>query len=464
MQSIFQFKNRIPWWLSGVSLFIISQSFFQGQLYFEIIQSSDWSGIWLFWSGTLGAFIIPLLFSRLWHKLQLPNDNHFYPIRFPGKGGLFLFHFRRFYVGILVCSFLMALGLITYAQFISSFIGLSIATTFIFIGIILLAMMWFNNLEFQVRWDFVIMVLYFILFILLIYWIILPLKSNASPIGWSNLLPNDQAGWSHWIFYVGFQWWATQQMDGGSFETARFAGVDQEKAARKSAILATVASAISSVIIAITAYLLVQHHAASFWTGVLEWIPNPAKYFVVLLLTGMMAAQILALSNWGASLIVDSKQENVQLSKITVMILVGFAICIAFQNQSLVQVTHYIFAISAGVAPFYILRWIFPSIGPWTQVVVMLTSFMGTLFYPLLLPQDYSILQLRTEETRTLIVGSITIIAGLLSWLILPPFHPSEHWLSVIPSKRVFLLQLMQALALGIILLVVMIAIVALIL
>jgi len=75
-----------------------------------------------------------------------------------------------------------------------------------------------------------------------------------------------------------------------------------------------------------------------------------------------------------ASLTVDNHQANVKLSMVTGLILVGFAIFIALKKQSLIPLTQYIFAISTGVAPFYILRWIFPKIGPWTQMSVMLIS------------------------------------------------------------------------------------------
>lgn len=461
MQSIFQFKSRIPWWLSGVSLFIISQSFFQGQLYFEMIQSSGWSGMWFFWAGILGSFIIPLLFAPLWQKLQLPNDNHFYLTRFPGKGGQFLFHFRRIYVGFLVCSFLMALSLITYSNLLCNFTGLPLNATFVLVGIALMIMMWFNTLEFQVKWDFIIMVLYFILILSLIFWIIIPLKSNTTSVHWRDLFPHDSSGWNHWLFYLGFQWWATQQMDGGSMETSRFTGVNQEREARKSALTAALASALSSVIIAITAFVLVKNHAASFWSGVLLMIPENAKIFVFVLLTGMMAAQILALSNWGASLIVDSRHPNNTLSKTIVLILVVCAIFIAIQNQSLIPLTQYLFAISAGVAPFYILRWIFPSIGPWTQIVVMIASLLGTLIYPWVSPPHFTLFHLHVEETRTLIIGCITISLGLISWWITPRFQPSENWISIIPSKKTFLFQLLLALVMGFVLLILMTTIVA---
>jgi hypothetical protein len=305
------------------------------------------------------------------------------------------------------------------------------------------------------------MVLYFILILSLIFWIIIPLKSNTTSVHWRDLFPHDSSGWNLWFFYLGFQWWATQQMDGGSMETSRFTGVNQEREARKSALTAALASALSSVIIAITAFVLVKNHAASFWSGVLLMIPENAKIFVFVLLTGMMAAQILALSNWGASLIVDSRHPNNTLSKTIVLILVVCAIFIAIQNQSLIPLTQYLFAISAGVAPFYILRWIFPSIGPWTQIVVMIASLLGTLIYPWVSPPHFTLFHLHVEETRTLIIGCITISLGLISWWITPRFQPSENWISIIPSKKTFLFQLLLALVMGFVLLILMTTIVA---
>ncbi len=451
-QSLFRFKRFIPWWLSGVSLFIIAQSFSQGQLYFEVLQTSGWSGMWIFWSSLLGSFIIPILFAPLWQKMQLAHDNLFYLERFPTWGGKVLFQFRRFYVGILVTGFLMAFGLITCAKLLSDLFHLDYTSALYVISTFLVLIILLNSLDFQVKWDLAVFIIYilFVIFISIFIWI--PLLPKHPETSFTDLFPNQPAGWQHWLFYIGFQWWSTNQFDGGSVETSRFTGLDKENAARKSAIVAACANAMATVLVAITASLLVHQKANSYWIGIFNLVPREIHALLIFVVVGLMTVQVLAYSNWGASMVINNANASRRKSQATLLGLLIIAIIIAFQSQKLLPLNHFVFAISAGVAPFYILRWIYPSLGPWTQIIVMITSLFGTLLYAHIFPFNFQVFQLNFEESRTLIVGAMTISMGLISWIILPSSTPSQFWLSVQPTKKEWRNKLIQSLLLGIVL------------
>ncbi len=451
-QSLFRFKRFIPWWLSGVSLFIIAQSFSQGQLYFEVLQSSGWSGMWIFWSSLLGSFIIPILFAPLWNKLQLSHDNLFYLERFPSVGGKILFHFRRYYVGVLVTGFLMAFGLITFAKLLTDLGFLDYTTALIFITTSLAVIILINSLDFQVKWDLGVFVLYLIFLLLIAIFVWIPLLPKHPETSFADLFPNQSAGWQHWLFYIGFQWWSTNQFDGGSVETSRFTGVDRQHAARKSAIVAACANAIATVLVAITSSLLANQKAPSFWVGIFNLVPEEIHTLLMSVAVGLMTVQVLAYSNWGAAMVINDPQASIWKSRTILLVLLGIASIIAFQSQKLLPLSHFVFAISAGVAPFYILRWIFPSIGPWTQIIVMVTSLLGTLLYEYIFPFNFQVFQLNFEESRTLIVGTITISVGLISWSIFPSGAPTPFWLSIQPTQKEWRNKLMQSLLLGVIL------------
>jgi len=51
----------------------------QGQLVTGIIAEHGMLGMWMFWAGWLGIFVIPLVFAPLWRKMDLmpyPMDKH----------------------------------------------------------------------------------------------------------------------------------------------------------------------------------------------------------------------------------------------------------------------------------------------------------------------------------------------------------------------------------------------------
>ena len=138
MQSIFQFKSRIPWWLSGVSLFMIAQSLQMGQLFYGILANKGWTGMWIMWCSSFISFVIPLVFSPIWYKLQLETDNQFYLIRYPGWWGKFLHVFRVGYVGVLVSAFLVSFNLLAYSRIVSFYFDVSLFSALVISWVILL--------------------------------------------------------------------------------------------------------------------------------------------------------------------------------------------------------------------------------------------------------------------------------------------------------------------------------------
>jgi hypothetical protein len=57
------------------------------------------------------------------------------------------------------------------------------------------------------------------------------------------------------------------------------------------------------------------------------------------------------------------------------------AILIAFNTENLESIVRWFFALSAGVAPIFILRWVWMRINAWTQLTAMATvPFLNLLF------------------------------------------------------------------------------------
>ena len=118
--------------------------------------------------------------------------------------------------------------------------------------------------------------------------------------------------------------------------------------------------------------------------------------------------------------------------------------------QSLIKIT---FSIAAGVAPVYILRWIWFRINAWSQLSAMLSSAVFTLLYPSL----HQLLPLRgypLEESRVLFVTILTTIIWLLITCITPnqSQEVSMKMMPVLESRMKFIKRFALALSLGILL------------
>jgi Na+/proline symporter len=131
-----------------------------------------------------------------------------------------------------------------------------------------------------------------------------------------------------------------------------------------------------------------------------------------------------------------------------------FSTFFALQIDSLQSLMKITFSIAAGVAPVYILRWVWFRINAWSQISAMLSSAVCTLIYPTV--HAYLPLQdLPMEESRVLVVTAITTVI----WLIVTFATPNQSetvklkMIPIIENKRMLLRQFILALSLGFLLL-----------
>jgi Na+/proline symporter len=128
--------------------------------------------------------------------------------------------------------------------------------------------------------------------------------------------------------------------------------------------------------------------------------------------------------NWGASfltidvvkgnLLPNLKEKQVQKVSFAMMLFLSvLAIFFAFYVDNLQSLIKLTFSISAGVAPVYILRWIWFRINAWSQLSAMLSSAVFTLIYPTI----HDLIPLKTypmAESRVLVVTLLTTFVWIL--------------------------------------------------
>jgi Na+/proline symporter len=131
-----------------------------------------------------------------------------------------------------------------------------------------------------------------------------------------------------------------------------------------------------------------------------------------------------SLMNWGASfLTIDVVKGNLlpnlkenqlrKVSFISMLALSLLAVIFAFYVDNLQSLIKLTFSISAGVAPVYILRWIWFRINAWSQLSAMLSSAVFTLLYPSF-HSDLPFSQYPMQESRVLVVTLLTTFVWVL--------------------------------------------------
>jgi solute:Na+ symporter, SSS family len=477
-KTIFKSKSVIPWWLSGLSLYMTYLSVDQGQLITGVISRYGMQGMWIFWASWFGAFVVPIVFAPLWKNLGFITDNQFLLFRYPGKSGQILHAFRAFYVGAIVVSLAICFHLLGFARVASVYFNLNEETALILMGIVMCLYSLKNVFDIKVKTDQLHYFVFIIAFIIALgyvwsstggwvsienFFIKQPDKKDLFP----NLLETDK--WFTLFVFVGIQWWSCYLFDGGGPEMARFTAVKDTKSAVLAGLLPIFISLVVSTLLLMQVLMIlggaktgIEDQEKLYVTEIFLRVPEYLRGIIFLGFFGMFITTAEALMNWGASfLTVDlyTKYFNKEtsgrgsrlVSFLSMLFLSLLATIFAFQVENLGSLIKITFSIAAGVAPVYILRWVWYRINAWSQLSAMLSSGVFTLLYPMW-HSNLPLHQFPMEESRVIIVTIITSAIWLMVTFLTPDQSKEvEVILSpVLSGRRRFAKSFAIALVLGV--------------
>jgi Na+/proline symporter len=451
----------------------------QGQLLTGIIAEHGMKGMWIIWAGWLGTFVVPLVFAPLWQKMNFITDNQFLTFRFPGKSGNILHLFRAVYVGGLVVALSLCFHVLGFARVLQTYFELDATSSILLTGTVLCLFAMKNVFDLKLKMDVFHSIIYFISFLVIFF----SVWKVAN--GWDGILnffekhpekqqlfpaKSDSNGWFSILIFLGVQWWSCYLFDGGGPEMARFTAVKGKKNAILTGVLPIVISLILSFFVVGHILLILgltktnSNDEIQYVESVLQVVPKSLKGLILLGFFGMFITTAESLLNWGASfLTMDAYKEYLKpkasernlryVSFGTMIFLSILAMFFALQIDSLQNLIKITFSIAAGVAPVYILRWIWFRINAWSQLSAMLSSALFTLLYPSL----HKILPLRNlpmEESRVLFVTILTTAIWLLVTFLTPNQSQDVRlkMMPVIESRKKFIKRFILALGLGVLL------------
>lgn len=467
---IFLSQQKIHWLISGLSLFAVTSSIETGQVITGIIQTQGLSGMWIIWSSSISVFIVPFVFAPLWAKLDFPTDNQFIRFRFSGKGAKMLHVFRSVYVGVIVSSILISFHILAFSRVLEVFFNVGRLNAILLSGTGVLLFAIKNRLTSKMYTDVLHSILY-LLALVIVFWFVLEDQLNWQTMMASiriehpetvDLFPkqNDKDGWMLLIAYLGIQWWSAQLFDGGGPEMKRFAAAKSKWDSIKIALLPIL---VNSVLLLVFLGMGMMVLTQTQYSGEIEFLEfifmKVAPWLHPLCVIGFFALFISAsegLLHWGGAFVtIDVFETYFQWPKtskaktisgiLVMLLLVVFSILIAVNSQSLYSLIQLMLSISAGVAPVYILRWIWLRINAWSQLSAMLTSGIATVVVRSIYGSDQFPVQL-------MCVTALTTGVWLLVTFLTPPDDDSvlQRFRERIPSSKTLLNAIGIALLAGI--------------
>jgi SSS family solute:Na+ symporter len=480
VKSVFRSESKVAWWISGLSLYMFHLSADQGQFLTGLIMEHGMSGLWLVWSGVLGAFVIPLVFAAYWHKLEFMTDNQFLLFRYPGKSGQFLHAFRALYVGGLVVALLLCFHLIGFSRVLAVFFNIHETSALFISGCILILYSFKDLFELKLKLDAFNALVFIVSLIIILFSVgnkmdgfedfFKYFKLNPEK---KSLLPNkgDYDAWFMFIVYVSVQWWSSNLFDGGGPEMARFTAVKDQKSAIFTGLLPIFISfiigflMIGHIVALLGIVKPVTNSEIQYVQSVFTIVPDSLQTIVFIGFFAMFITAADSLLNWGSSfLTIDiykthinkkAHSQNIRVVAFISMTIICFmSVLFSFYIESLQTLVKITFSIAAGVAPVYILRWVWFRINAWSQISAMLSSAIFTLIYPFF-HNHLPLSNYPENESRIIVVTILTT----LTWLLLTYFTKDnseqvrKKMEEITSSLKTFRTNMLIAIGLGILVL-----------
>ncbi len=233
MKSFFAAGGSLPWWLSGLSLFM---SFFSAGTFVvwgSIAYQYGWVAITIQWMMALGGFIIGYWIAPAWHRTGILTVGEFVGLRFGNQ-------LKRFYSYIFLLLSFITTGAFLYpvAKLFNVSTGFSIEISIVVLGLIVIAYTAAGGLWAVIVTD----VLQFIILFAAVL-IVVPLAFHAAG-GVGTFLEEVPAGFFQpvngeytWWFLLAFMFYNTIFIGGNWAYVQRYTSVSTSRDARKAAWL-----------------------------------------------------------------------------------------------------------------------------------------------------------------------------------------------------------------------------------
>jgi Na+/proline symporter len=413
LKSLF-YSSGETWWLIGFSMILAGSILTEPQILTAFLLKGDLSGMWLVWTMIIGSAFGKVFFAHLWHRLPVKTENELILFRFSGKGAKWLHIFRSIYVGGIVAPLSLSMAFLAFGRVLAEFTGISVRYAIIVILVYILIGTFFNSLRERLRFDFA----YFIVFILSLVFIIFSLNKNlgtyadisrvieTSDVDF-RLIPSINSGsFSAFLVFILVQWWSANIIDLPSMTGQKLMAAESQRTIVRSIILPQILFAVFFIAISSIPFFIllldesilqVANGETAFVKIFTNSVQGPGKWVVLLFFLMPFTAITQNNQNWSGSLLVQNlykyylkpqaSEKQLQQTGILVMIfVVVVAATIAIFNNSIVAIVKYIFTITAGVGPVFILRWYWHRINAWTQLSAMIAS----LIYPTIFDIAYT--------------------------------------------------------------------------
>jgi Na+/proline symporter len=408
--------RALPWWLAGTSMAATTFSVDTPLYVTGLVARRGIAGNWEWWAFAVTHVMMIYLFARLWRRSEIITDIELTELRYGGRPAALLRGVRAFVFAVPINCIGMGYAMLAMRKVIEA-LGLLDAMAFdlpgeprlwivVAISVLVLFYAGLAGLWGVVATDFI----QFILALagaLLVAGFALPdvggvagLKATLIERGLGDRL--DFMPWSQvaqlstttFLAYIGIQWWAFRNTDGGGQFIQRFIASKTETDAAKAGWLFNLLHYavrtwpwIVVALVALVLYPTLADPEIGYIQLMLDYLPTGLLGLVIASFLAAFMSTVSTLINWGASYIVNDlyirwanpdagDRERVWVGRLASVIIVALAATAAFYAQDIGTVFRFMIAIGTGPGAVLILRWFWWRVNAWAELAAMLAGML----------------------------------------------------------------------------------------
>lgn len=409
-------EERKPnWLLLAASLLMIEWSPMTDMMSMGLILENGYSGLWMLKSRFWLAGVPAILYAAMWSRLQLQTDNELIYLRFHGKSGTFLHVFRAVFLALFVIPLFASFIILALSKLLDVLQVESIMSPamVLIVGVLLLVLK--NSFHQKIRTDLLNAIvclaapMLICFFLLQAYGGMAKIYSALGELATSDvrLIPKigeaeNSDTVANFLVFVFIQWWSVNIVDNSDPNAQRHFQAKSQFAAFKTLFIPIIVTSLMFLFVStiwdcgLLEYKLNGHgeiDTEAFYLQIaLQHLPSGFKAIALIAIFFSFITTLESIVNWGGGLLtVDivktyllangTDRQYKYLSFAAMLLVSSVALIFAFNNDKILHLQKFVFSISAGVAPVFMLRWFWWRINAWTQISAMLSSLIYTLSY-----------------------------------------------------------------------------------
>jgi SSS family solute:Na+ symporter len=408
--------RALPWWLAGTSMAATTFSVDTPLYVTGLVARRGIAGNWEWWAFAITHVLMIYLFARLWRRSEVVTDVELTELRYGGAPAALLRGMRAFIFAVPINCIGMGYAMLAMRKVIEA-LGLWDALAIdlpgeprlwivVALSVFVLVYAGLAGLWGVVATDFIQFVLALIGALIVVVFAlpdvggIAGVKATLAERGLSDRLAfvplSDVAQLSMTTFlaYIGIQWWAFRNTDGGGQFIQRFVSSKTEEDAQKAAWLFNVLHYVVRtwpwIVVALVALILYPTLAdpeIGYIQLMLDYLPVGLLGLVVASFLAAFMSTVSTLINWGASYIVNDlyvrwahpnagDSERVLVGRLSSVVIVALAAMAAFIAQDIGTVFRFMIAIGTGPGVVLILRWFWWRVNAWAELAAMVAGLL----------------------------------------------------------------------------------------